>query len=63
MRRPDGLEVLVRLAYPLPITTAGGLLGAIGREAERLGYTDVCIITEGPDSGAIAGRPPEPPGD
>jgi hypothetical protein len=59
--RPDDkveLEVLVRFALPLPLNVYAELIGAIGRSAERLGYTDVGFVYEGPEAGSIAGRPP-----
>ena len=56
MLREDGSEVLVRLAFPLPITIVPELLKAIGKVAERAGYTDVVLLTD--DNGAIAGTPP-----
>lgn len=57
---PDGteVEVLVQLALPLPLTILPELLAAIGKAAEKLGYTDVGILTTGEHRDAIAGRPP-----
>lgn len=57
---PDGqeVEVLVQLALPLPLAHVGDLLGAIGRAAERLGYTNVGLVYSGPHANSIAGTPP-----
>ncbi len=35
--------VIAQLGDMLPITAAAPLLRAIGKAAERLGYTDVCV--------------------
>jgi hypothetical protein len=51
-----GREVLVRLALPLPLDVATGLMRAVDVEAKRLGYTDIVLLTDG--SGGIAGTPP-----
>lgn len=61
--------MLLHFAYPLPINTIGPLMAAVGRAAERLGYTQLHLITAGPYTGAVAGTPPpggvpsEPPED
>lgn len=57
MKLPAGRELLATIAYPIPITIAGQLMGGIGRAAERCGYTDVTID---PSNGRIAGTPPPP---
>lgn len=58
MRRPDGREVLVRLAYPLPLNVVPELLSGIAQGAEAAGYTNVCIDAN--DNGAIIATPPDP---
>lgn len=59
---PDGteVEVLVTLALPLPLSHVGDLLAAVGRAAEKLGYTNVGLIYSGPHTDGIAGVPPAP---
>lgn len=49
--------MLARLELPLPLDVAGALMRAIAQAAEKLGYTDVVILTDGPQR--IAGTPPE----
>ncbi len=57
---PSGreVEVLVTLTLPLPLDHFGHLLTAVGRCAEKLGYTDVGLVYDGPHAGCIAGTPP-----
>lgn len=59
---PDGteVEVIARLALPLPLSHVGDLMAAIGRAAERLGYTNVTWVYQGPHSECIVGIPPAP---
>lgn len=51
-------EVMVKLVLPLPLPLATRLMRAVGKAAEKEGYTDVVILTEGPHAGSIAGTPP-----
>jgi hypothetical protein len=60
---PDGItevEAIAKLALPLPLSHAGDLLGAIGRAAEKIGYTDVSLLHDGEYAGYIVGTPPAP---
>lgn len=54
------VEVLATLALPLPLSHVGDLMAAIGRTAERLGYTNVSMLYVGEHSGSIVGTPPNP---
>lgn len=56
MARDGDREVLARLELPLPLDVAAGLMTAIAKAAEKLGYTDVVILTDGQQR--IAGTPP-----
>lgn len=56
MAREGEREVLARLELPLPLDVAAELMRAIAKAAEKLGYTDVVILTDG--SQRIAGTPP-----
>ncbi len=47
MEFTDGREVLCTLALPLPLQLAGALGRAIADAAERVGYTDVVLLTDG----------------
>ncbi len=59
MRGDDGREVLLRLELPLAVTVVAALCHAIGEAAERLGYTDVVMLTDG--TNRIVATPPGPP--
>jgi hypothetical protein len=56
MRLPDGREAVVKLEYPLSITTASALMKGIAETLEGLGWTDVVLLLDGTDR--IAGTPP-----
>lgn len=58
MQLDDGRELLLRFSYPLPVTTAGVLMEAVAKAADRLGYSNVHLITNGPHVGSVAGTPP-----
>lgn len=60
MRLADGRELLAQLAHPLPLAIAPELMTAIGKAAEKAGYTDVGILTAGPHAGYIVATPPAP---
>lgn len=47
MRHDDGREVLARFELPLPLDVVAELGQAIKRAAEKLGYTDVVLLTDG----------------
>jgi hypothetical protein len=61
MQLPDGREVLLRFADDIPVPLMTQLAGATVRAAERLGYTNVVILTGGPQAGWIAATPPARP--
>ncbi len=58
MKLSDGRELLVHLELPLPLTLACALMSSIARAAERNGYTDVVMLTDGEHAGGIAATPP-----
>lgn len=61
MRNPDGTETLLMLAFPLPLALMAELCKGIGKAAERAGFTDAALITDG--SGRIVARRAETGGD
>jgi hypothetical protein len=54
----DGREVLCTLALPLPLTLVGELGQAITDAAERVGYFDCSLLTDG--SNRVVARPVSP---
>lgn len=52
----SGREVLLALALPLPMLLATDLMRAVQEVAERHGYTDVVLLTDG--TNRIAAIPP-----
>lgn len=57
MEFTDGREVLCTLALPLPIALAAALGAAIADAAERVGYLDIVMLTDG--SNRIIATPPK----
>ncbi|GIE29989.1 hypothetical protein Ait01nite_030340 [Actinoplanes italicus] len=57
MKDALGREHLVTLALPLPLETAGALLKAICEAAEKLGYTEVSLLTDGMNQ--VVATPPK----
>lgn len=47
MIRPDGTEVLLAFAAPLPLTLMAELCRSVEEGAHRAGYTDVALLTDG----------------
>lgn len=47
MKRDDDTEVLLTFATPLPLTLIAELCRSVGEGAERAGYTDVALLTDG----------------
>lgn len=47
MRLEDGSEVLCTLALPLPLDLIGHIGKAIHEAAQRAGYADVVMLTDG----------------
>ena len=61
MQLPDGREVLLRFAVPIPVTVVAELLPAIGRAVERLGYTDIRMGGDDDNVPCISALPPARP--
>lgn len=61
MQLPDGREMLVRIAAPLPITVVAEICDAVKRAADRLGYTNVQMMGDAENVPCIVATPPARP--
>jgi hypothetical protein len=51
----------MRFTLPLPVWVVADLAEAVNQAAERLGYTDICVRADAPDTWSVIGTPPARP--
>jgi hypothetical protein len=61
MRLDDGREKLLSFCLPLDVVVLSELIRGVGEAAKRLGYTDVHLVNDGVNRGAVIGTPPVHP--